>query len=82
MPDQATPKTTKKKTAKKKPKTRKRTTRRDQYECPKCGRRGCPASGGTRRAGTVTKRYRMCSACGHRFQTRQPLGGHEEICFG
>lgn len=48
--------------------------------CPRCQHDRCPAINGTHTTTSEeVRRYRECRACGHRFATRHPRGGVEEL---
>lgn len=50
-------------------KTKAEKKRSDQFQCPACGRWGCPPSNGSRVTGLRILRYRRCSHCSHAFRT-------------
>lgn len=56
--------------------------RRDQVQCPKCGRWGCPCEGGSFQRVTGTTRYRTCNGCHHEFVTFQQRGSEIESVIG
>lgn len=45
--------------------------RRDQWQCPQCGKWGCPTEGGSKVRGYRIVRYRKCSHCSHTFTTEK-----------
>lgn len=51
--------------------------RSDSTTCPRCGKPGAPAVGGTRRSETTVTQYRQCAdkGCGHKFKETQLLEG-------
>lgn len=48
------------------------TPKRNQWQCPRCGRYGCPRRGDRLSAGWIV-RYRQCLACQHAFKTTQAI---------